>query len=96
MRLGFAIPGGRLVVLGAADLAANAQLENGGNKAFLLNIVNWLVDRDVYLNIPPRPISDFNLNVSMPDLVRVAWAFALVPAGVVLLGLIVAFWRRRN
>lgn len=95
-RLGFAIPGGRLVVLGAADLASNAQLENGGNKAFLLNIVNWLVDRDVYLNIPPRPISDFNLNVSMPDLMRVAWAFAMVPAGVVFLGLIVAFWRRRN
>ncbi len=96
MRLGFAIPGGRLVVLGAADLASNAQLENGGNKAFLLNIVNWLVDRDIYLNIPPRPISDFNLNVSMPDLMRVGWTFALVPAGVVLLGLLVAFWRRRN
>lgn len=96
MRLGYAIPGGRLVVLGAADLAANAQLENGGNKAFLLNIVNWLVDRDVYLNIPPRPIADFNLNVSMPDLIRVGWMFVFVPAGVVLLGLIVAFWRRRN
>lgn len=96
MRLGFAIPGGRLVVIGAGDLAANAQIENGGNKAFLLNIVNWLVDRDIYLNIPPRPISDFNLNVSMPDLMRVAWAFAIVPAGTVFLGLIVAFWRRRN
>lgn len=95
-RLGFAIPGGRLVVLGAADLASNAQLENGGNKSFLLNIVNWLVDRDVYLNIPPRPISDFNLNVSMPDLMRVAWAFAIVPAGAAFLGLLVAFWRRRN
>ncbi|MGN0835532.1 MAG: Gldg family protein [Candidatus Spyradosoma sp.] len=94
-RLGFNIPGGRLVAVGAGDIASNAQLENGGNKTFLFNAVNWLIDRDVYLNIPPRPISDFRLNVSMPDLVRVAWAFAVVPAAVVLLGLLVAFWRRR-
>lgn len=95
-RLGFSIPAGRIVVVGAADIASNASLENGGNKAFLFNTVNWLIDRDVYLNIPPRPISDFNLNVSMPDLMRVGWLFMLVPAGVILLGLSVAFWRRRN
>lgn len=95
-RLGFSTSGGRIVVIGAGDLASNAQLENGGNKIFLMNTVNWLLDRDAYLNIPPRPISDFKLNASMPDLIRVAWTFTLVPAGVVLLGLLVAFWRRRN
>ena len=95
-RLGVNIPGGRIIVVGASDIASNSQLENGGNKPFLLNAINWLVERDVYLNIPPRPVSDFKLKATMPDLIRVAWWFAPLPIAVALLGLIVAAWRRRE
>ncbi len=94
-QLGVNIPGGRLIVVGAGDIASNAQLENGGNKPFLLNAVNWLCEREILLNIPPRPISDFRLKASMPDLIRVAWTFGILPLCVALLGLLVAFWRRR-
>ncbi len=94
-QLGVSIPGGRLIVVGAGDIASNAQLENGGNKPFLLNAVNWLCAREILLNIPPRPISDFRLKASMPDLIRVAWVFGALPLAVAILGLLVAFWRRR-
>ncbi|MGN0860761.1 MAG: GldG family protein [Candidatus Spyradosoma sp.] len=95
-RLGVNIPGGRLVVIGTGDLATNAQLENGGNKIFLLNTVNWLIDRDVMLNIPPRPISEFRLKATPPDLAHVGWNFLFFPAGFALFGLLVFYWRKRN
>lgn len=95
-RLGVSIPGGRLVVIGTGALATNAQIDNGGNKMFLLNTINWLIDRDVMLNIPPRPISEFRLKATPPDLAIVGKKFLLFPAGFALLGFIVFYWRRRN
>lgn len=94
-RLGVSIPGGRVVVLGTGDIATNAQIENGGNKPFLLNVINWLIDRDVMLNIPPRPISQFRLKATPPDLVHVGWHFVLFPASLAIFGLLVFYWRKR-
>lgn len=94
-RLGVNILGGRIVVIGSGDIATNAQLENGGNKPFLLNVINWLTDRDVMLNIPPRPISEYRLKATPPDLVHVGWHFVLFPVGLALFGLIVFYWRKR-
>jgi len=95
-RLGVSIPGGRLVVVGSGTIATNAQIDNGGNRPFLLNTINWLVDRDVMLNIPPRPVSEFRLKATPPDLASVGKKFLLFPAGFALLGLFVFYWRRRN
>lgn len=95
-RLGVSIPGGRLVVIGSGELATNAQLENGGNKPFLLNTVNWLIDRDVMLNIPPRPISEFRLKATPPDLEHVGWNFLFFPIGLAFFGLLVFYWRKRD
>lgn len=95
-RLGVNIPGGRLVVIGSGDIATNAQIENGGNKPFLLNTVNWLIDRDVMLNIPPRPISEFRLKATPPDLAHVGWNFVFFPAGLAFFGLLVFYWRKRG
>ena len=95
-RLGVSIPGGRLVVLGTGDIATTAQFENGGNKPFLLNPVNWLIDRDVMMNIPPRPISEFRLKATPPDLAHVGWNFMFFPAGLAIFGLLVYSWRKRN
>lgn len=94
-RLGVSIPGGRLVVIGSGDIATNAQFEDGGNKPFLLNTVNWLIDRDVMMNIPPRPISEFRLKATPPDLAHVGWNFVFFPAGLALFGLLVSYWRKR-
>lgn len=94
-RLGVSLTGGRIIVVGSGDLASNSQLSNGGNKTFLLNAVNWLIERDFTVNVPPRPIADFVLTASMPDLMRVALWFSLIPIVIALFGLFVAFVRRR-
>ncbi|MCR5183832.1 MAG: GldG family protein [Opitutales bacterium] len=94
-RLGVSMTGGRLIVVGSGDIASNSQLQNGGNKTFLLNAVNWLIERNFTVNVPPRPIADFVLTASMPDLTRVAWWFALLPSLVAAFGLFIAFLRRR-
>jgi hypothetical protein len=58
--------------------------------------VNWAADRDTQLNIPPRPIERYQLSLSQDDLRRLRYSLLLgVPAAIALLGLIVAWTRRR-
>ena len=90
------VPGGRLAVFGTADLITNNRLINRGNFPLFLNTVNWAVDRDTQLNVPPRQIERFQLSLSQEELGRLRLGlFFIVPGAVALLGLIV-YWTRRN
>lgn len=92
--LPFSVRGGKLVVFGTGDLVANARIDHG-NFAVFLNSVNWTVDRDRQLSIPPRPVERFQLSLSAADFTRLRFALLLVlPGGAMLLGLIV-YWTRR-
>ena len=87
--------GGRLLVCGSSHAATNAVIDgNNDNATFLLNTVNWMLERKQFLNITPRPLPEFQLRATSTDLERVAWRFAWVPAIVLLFGLAVSFWRR--
>lgn len=88
--------GGRLVVIGSSDLAANARLDRGGNRAFLLQSVLWLGGRERSVSIPPRPTQNFSLTAAASQLVSLGWRFATVPLAIVALGLAVSAWRRRT
>jgi len=88
--------GGRLVVVGSSDLAANARLARGGNRAFLLQAVLWLGGRERSVSIPPRPIQNFSLTAATSQLVSLGWRFAAVPLAIAALGLAVSAWRRRT
>jgi len=94
--LPFSIRGGRLVVFGGADWAANGRLAAGGNLSLLLASINWLVDRDTQLTLPPRPIERLQLPLTTAQLgnLRLTLLFAL-PALAASLGLLVAWSRRR-
>jgi hypothetical protein len=87
---------GRILVLGSADFASNALLAAGDNEFFLLNAVNWLLDREEMLNIPPRPLAKFQLRATDADLERVTWRFALLPIAAFLLGFLITFWRKHT
>ncbi len=92
--LPFSVRGGKLVVFGTGDLVSNSRIEQG-NLAVFLNAVNWSVDRDKQLNIPPRPVERFKLTLSATDSSRLRYALLLgLPGGALLLGLIV-YWTRR-
>lgn len=94
--LPLSVRGGRLAVLGTADLVTNNRIFNQGNLNLFLATVNWTVDRDTQLNIPARPIQLFALTLSQEELVRLRLLLLLaVPGIVAVLGTIV-YWTRRN
>ncbi|MDR2430067.1 MAG: GldG family protein [Puniceicoccales bacterium] len=96
LRMNLKLPGGRMLVAGSGAMAGNALIDSNNNAFFLLNTINWMLDREQLLNIPPRPLPDYKLDATWPDLKRVAWRFALIPAVVALLGLCVYFWRHNT
>ncbi len=94
--LPLSVRGGRLAVIGTADLVTNDRIITIGNLNLFLATVNWAVDRDTQLNIPVRPIQRFQLALSAEELVRLRLGLLLgVPGLVALLGLVV-YWTRRN
>jgi hypothetical protein len=93
--LPFSVRGGKLVVFGTGDMIANARFDSA-NRAVFLNTVNWTVDRDVQLSVPPRPIERFHLSLSAADFTQLRYALLLIlPASALLLGLLV-YWARRT
>ncbi len=94
--LPLSVRGGRLAVFGSADIVTNRHIFNLGNLNLFLATVNWAVDRDTQLNIPPRPIQRFQITLGQEDMVRLRLGlFLIVPGVVALLGILV-YWTRRN
>ena len=88
--LDLSVRGGRLAVIGTADLVTV------GNLNLFLATVNWAADRDTKLNIPVRPIERFQLALSAEELVRLRLGLLLaLPGLAAVLGLAV-YWTRRN
>jgi hypothetical protein len=93
--LPFSVPGGKLVVFGSGDMVANGRLDNA-SLLLALNAVNWAVDRDRQLSIPPRPVERFHLALSAAEFTRLRYALLLaLPGAAMALGLIV-YWTRRT
>lgn len=94
--LPLSVRGGRLAVVGTADLVTNNRIFNPGNLNLFLATVNWTVDRDTKLNILARPIQLYALTLSQEELVRLRLGLLLaIPGVVAFLGLFV-YWTRRN
>ncbi|MDD2765048.1 MAG: GldG family protein [Opitutaceae bacterium] len=94
--LPFSVPGGRLVVIGLGDIFSNRRLADQGCQWLCINAVNWAVDRDTQLHIPPRPIERFQLSLSQEELAQLRLGLLfLLPGAAALLGLIV-YWTRRR
>lgn len=93
--LGLEIPGGRIVVIGSGDLFSNRRLQALGNETFLLTLVNWLLERNDMLALPPRPVERYFIPLSGVEKQRVALAM-LIPAGIVFLAGMGVLWLRRS
>lgn len=94
--LPFSVRGGRLVVFGAGDFVANQRIAYQGNLAIFMGAVNWALDRDQQVNVPPRPIERFQLALSAGDFMKLRSALWFgLPGATLLLGLVV-YWTRRR
>jgi len=89
------LTGGRLMVFGNADFIGNQRFNMLGNNYLFLNTMNYLLDRQNVLNIPPKPPFEFNLNLSRENLSGLAWRLLLPPFFLALLGFGVYLARRR-
>ncbi len=93
-RLGISYTGGRVMVFGTADLFSNRLVSSVGNHTLFFSAVNWSLDRDQLLAIPPRPIEKYRLTLSRSELLQAGMLF-LIPAGVLaVIGLLVGLVRR--
>lgn len=93
-QLGINIQGGRLLVFGSSDLFSNQQLASLGNIQLFFNSLNWMLDRDQLLAIPPRNIETYQLTASRSELRRITLWFISPAASVALMGFLV-FWIRK-
>jgi gliding motility-associatede transport system auxiliary component len=85
----------RVVVTGDGDFLSNAYLNNGGNLALGLNILNWLSNEDRFININPESAPDRTLTLSHTDqaVISLGFLFAL-PLLLIACGLLI--WGRRR
>ena len=86
----------RMVVVGDSDFATNAQLQNVPNATLLANMLNWLVERETLVGIPPKQPEQVRLSLSQSELRRIAGlVMAGLPALALALGAYIYFRRRR-
>jgi len=94
-RLGIKVSGGRLIVFGNSDFIANNRIHALGNKILFQNTVNWSLDRNETLNIPPRSLNKHQLTISKEDLLRIGLTMLSFPGTLACLGLFIYTIRRR-
>ncbi len=86
----------RLVVLGDADLARNANLDTYFNREFLLNAVQWLAGDDALIAERPRGLRPSRLEMTDVEMRRLfRFSVLLLPEALLIVGLGI-WWRRRT
>jgi len=86
----------RLVAVGDSDFAANQLMQaNVANTVLLSNALNWLVEREALLGIPPKKTEQVKLTLTRDEIRRIYLLAAALPIFAVALGAAVFFRRRR-
>ena len=93
--LGLNIPGGKLLVFGDENFIANRWFNRLGNSKMALNAVNWMLEEDNMLNIPPRDVRTYSITLSRNEVFSLALRFFGFAFAILLVGIIVSFMRRR-
>jgi len=87
----------RLVVIGDSDFAANQLMQaNVANSVLLSNALNWLVEREALLGIPPKKTEQVKLTLTRDEIRRVYLLAAALPLLAVVMGTAVFFRRRKR
>jgi len=89
------LPGGRLLVMGNANVITNQYFNEMGNPDLILNCFSYLTNRENLLNIHPRLPQQSKLDISRAQYVGLTWRLGLLPGVVALFGLVV-FWVRNR
>ncbi|HSF07690.1 MAG TPA: GldG family protein [Methylomirabilota bacterium] len=85
----------RLVVVGTSNLAANQFINLQGNRDFFLNTVSWLAEQEDLISIRPRDSKQSPIFLTSQQAQMVFLVPVVVVPGLVLVGGVVTFMRRR-
>ena len=85
----------RMIVAGNSIFVDDKSLTEASAN-FFLSSVNWLLEREALIAIPPKLIKTSSLSLTEPQIQTVFWMSVLaVPGFCLLLGVLV-WWRRRS
>jgi hypothetical protein len=87
----------RIVVVGDSLFLANDNIDSEANRQFGSQAINWLLARNELLsNLPPQPLREYKLTMTVSQERTVRWILLLaMPGAVLLLGFLVWVKRRR-
>lgn len=85
-----------IAVIGDADFLSNTFLGNGANLDLGMNLINWIVSDEAYIDMPNRQAVDATLNLSERAQTIIALGFFIVLPLFLLTTGIVIWWRRRR
>jgi len=89
------IRGGRMIVFGNSSFIANNRINALGNRMMFQNTVNWAIDLNDLLNIPPKKLKKFQISLSQNDLLCIALGMLTIPGSFACIGLFIFAIRRR-
>jgi hypothetical protein len=86
----------RLVVFGDADWASNAGIANAANRLLLSSAVNWALERESLVAIPPKTADQVAVTLTRRDMGEVAFVvLLLLPVASIAMGIAIWFRRRK-
>lgn len=86
----------RVIISGDSDFLANSYIGVGANLALGLNMFNWLSGDDDLIAIEPRSAPDTQLQLDDTEILLISVGYFIVlPAGLILAGVVI-WLRRRN
>jgi ABC-type uncharacterized transport system involved in gliding motility auxiliary subunit len=91
-----ASPETRLVVVGDSDFASNSQIRQTSNAVLAANALNWLVERDALVGIPPKTPEQTKLTLSASQLSTITWLILVILPGLAIATGVAVHLRRRR
>ena len=84
-----------MVIFGNSQFMMNTQINNLGNKDFLLNSVHWLLRKENLISITAKTPENAHLTMTAQEMSSLFWKFVLgIPISVLVVGGVV--WSRRR
>ena len=82
-------------VFGDSDFATNGYLGVEGNRDLFMNTLGWLAQQENLISIRPRDPEDRRITLTADQQVRIFWLTVFIIPGLILLGGVHTWWRRR-
>jgi ABC-type uncharacterized transport system involved in gliding motility auxiliary subunit len=86
----------RLIVVGDSDFASNSQIRQTSNAVLVANALNWLVERDALVGIPPKTPEQTKLTLTSSQLSTITWLIMVIMPGLAIAAGVAVHLRRRR